>query len=140
MPLGESVSDAQARYLAAAATGQTNQPVSLPTGTGVSRRTTADTNAVVWRGSACSLQEITLSNPTATPAFLKLYNRTAVPNPAVDQPLIIIPIPASSSASLEFGNVGKRFSLGLAIAVTGAIGELDATAAPVGVLLSATYL
>ena len=55
----------------------------------------------------------------------------------MDVPVIIIPVPANSTVQQAYP-YGRAFS-GLGIAVTGAIGSLDTTNAPAGVLISAGY-
>lgn len=111
-----------------------------PTGSAINVTTTASTNLSSQKASAGNLFEISASNPTATPAFLKLYNKASAPVVASDVPILIIPIPASGQISLEFGDLGKRFTNGIAMAVTGAIGVTDATNTVAGILISGTYV
>ncbi len=100
--------------------------------------TTASTNAALISSSTTrNLIDIVASNPTATPAFVKLYVKTSTPTVGTDVPVIIIPVPANSTVQQAYP-YGRAFS-GLGIAVTGAIGSLDTTNAPAGVLISAGY-
>lgn len=111
-----------------------------PSGTALSVVTTASNNLSSQKASTGNLFEITASNPTATPAFLKLYNKASAPVVASDVPLVILPIPASGQISVEYGDIGKRFTVGIAVAVTGAIAVTDATNAVAGILISGTYI
>jgi hypothetical protein len=118
--------------------GVTATPVS---GTSSSLVSTAATNATLVKGGGAggNLFEISASNPTATPAYLKLYNKSTAPTVGTDVPMMTIPIPANSNVSLEFGPLGKRFTSGIALAITGAIAATDTTASVAGIQVSATY-
>ena len=113
----------------------TNQPVTATpvTPTAASTVTTASTNAAVVKSTAGSLFNVSASNPTATPAFVKLYNKATSPTVGTDIPVITVPIPANSAVSFDLGSLGARFSSGIGRAVTGAIGATDTTSAVVGV-------
>ncbi len=106
--------------------------------------TAASTNAAFIKASAGNLYEITISNPTATPAYVKLYNKITAPVVGTDIPVVTIPIAASSASSgfenISFGPIGKRFLTGIAIAVTAAAPATDTAVAVAGVQLHATYL
>lgn len=115
----------------------TNTPV---TGTTHSLVTAATTNIAVIKASAGNLYEITVSNVTATPTYIKLYNKATAPVLATDVPTVTIPVPANSINSLNFGAIGKRFAAGIGISVTGAIGATDTTNAIAGVQVNSTYL
>lgn len=112
----------------------------LATGTALSIVTTASTNLSAPKTSAGNLFEITASNPTATPAYVKLYNKASNPTLATDVPVMTIPVPANSVVQYELGSQGKRFATGIAVAVTGAIGATDATNAVAGVQIHGTYI
>lgn len=111
-----------------------------PTGSAYAAVSTASTNAAVVKASAGNLHEITATNPTATPAFLKLYNKATAPTVGTDVPLVTIPLAANAVQAINFGALGKRFAAGIAIAITGAITAADATASVAGVQVSASYL
>lgn len=100
----------------------------------------ATTNAAVIKGAPGSVHEITIANPTATAAFVKLYDKATAPTVGTDVPLVTVPAPANSLQALNLGALGKRFPAGIAIAITGAITAADTTAAVAGVQVSATYL
>lgn len=115
----------------------TNTPVTPTSFTAISAATT---NAASHKASAGSLYEITASNPTATAAFLKLYNKATAPTVGTDVPILTIPVPANSVVSMEFGAVGKRFSLGIASAITALIASTDTGVAVAGVQVSGSYV
>lgn len=114
--------------------------VSFASGSAYLATTTASLNAATVKTSAASLHEFTAVNPTATAVTVRFYNKTVAPVPASEAPVCMFVIPANSSFSAEFGAIGKRFTSGLAVAVTGATTATDNTNAVAGVLLSATYV
>lgn len=109
-------------------------------GTAMSAVSTAGTNGSNVKSSAGQVFEITASNPTATAAYVKLYDKASAPTVGTDVPVVTIPVPANSIVSLNFGAIGKRFALGIGRAITGAIGATDTTAAVAGVQLHMTYI
>lgn len=102
--------------------------------------TTASTNATSVKTSASTLYELTLSNPTATPIFVKFYNKASAPTVGTDVPLLTYPVPAGSTQTVEFGATGKRFSTGIAWAATAAIADTDVANAVAGVKVNGTYV
>ena len=105
----------------------------------------ATTNVAIIKATAGNVYELTISNPTATPVYVKLYNKTTVPVLATDVPLLTVPVSAAGAGSgglvtLQFGLVGKRFLAGIGIAITGAAPATDATVAVAGVQVGITYL
>lgn len=108
--------------------------------TAYSAVTTASTNGANVKNAAGNLYEITCSNPTATPVYVKLYNKASAPTVGTDVPILTIVVAANSTVPLQLGVVGKRFATGISIAATGAIAASDATNAVAGVQISATYL
>lgn len=108
-----------------------------PTGTSHNVVTTASTNFASLVTTGCNLDELTASNPTATPAFVKVYNKATAPTTS-DVPILTVPVPANSVVAIPFGPYGKRIATGLGIGVTGAIAANDATSAPVGVVVNLT--
>lgn len=111
-----------------------------PTGTALSLVTAASTNLTAWRTSSLNFFEMTVFNPSAATVFVKLYNKASAPVVASDVPVVVIPVLAGQSYSVEYGRNGKRFSLGLGLAVTGAAAVTDATAVAAGVILHASYI
>lgn len=116
----------------------------LLSGTTYNLVTTASNNLVSIRSAAGNLFSLTVSNPTATPAYVKLYNKASAPVVASDVPVMTIAIPATAAGvcekSFDFGVIGKRFSTGIAIAVTGAAAATDATNAVAGIQINGTYI
>ena len=119
-----------------------NQPVTATplTPTAGSVVTTASTNAAVVKSTAGNLFNVSASNPTATPAYVKLYSKATAPTVGTDVPLITIPVPANSAVSFDFGSLGARFGSGIGRAVTGAIGAIDTTSAVAGVQVLISYV
>ena len=119
-----------------------NQPVTstLLTPTAASVATTASTNAAVVKATAGTLFNVSASNPTATPAFVKLYNKSTAPTVGTDVPLITIPVAANSAVSFDLGSLGARFGSGIGRAVTGAIAATDTTNAVAGVQVLISYV
>lgn len=112
----------------------------LQAGTNYNAVTTASTNGASVKASAGNLFELSLSNPTATPIYVKLYNKASAPTVGTDVPVKTIPVPANTDVQVAFGSQGKRFATGLAIAATGAIGATDTTNAVAGVQINGTYI
>ena len=117
---------------------------STPSGTALSVVSAATTNASSQKAAAGNLFEIVVSNPTATPAYVKLYNKATAPTVGTDVPIVTIIAPATSATALPinlgFSQIGKRFSLGIAMAITGAAAATDTTAAVAGVQVHGTYI
>lgn len=99
----------------------------------------ATTNATVAKASAGNLFEVTVSNPTATAAYLKVYNKATAPTVGTDVPIFILPVQGNSLASVSWDG-GKRFAAGISYALTGAITVADTTASVAGVLISGSYI
>lgn len=99
----------------------------------------ASTNAASVKSSAGNLYEITVSNPTATPIYVKLYNKASAPTVGTDVPVLTIPVAAGATVALQFGSSGKRFTTGIAIAATAAAAATDTAAAVAGVQINASY-
>lgn len=118
--------------------------VTNPNGTTYNAVTTASTNAASIKASAGNLYEISICNPTATAAYVKLYNKASAPTVGTDVPVMTITAPATSATSspvvLDLGQVGKRFATGIAIAVTAAAPATDTANAIAGIQINATYI
>jgi hypothetical protein len=112
-------------------------------GTAYTATTTASTNGANVKATGASLGEISVSNPTATACFVKLYNKATAPTVGTDVPILTIRVAATGSAgdtvSLNFGPMGKRFASGLGIAVTAGVAATDVANAVAGVVVSLTY-
>lgn len=112
-------------------------------GTAYSLVTTASTNGALIQTGTRTLHELTVSNPTATAAYVKLYNKATAPTVGTDVPVMTIAIPATAAGvgekSFNFGALGKRFPLGLGIAVTAAAAATDVANAVAGVQIHGTH-
>ena len=118
--------------------------ITNPTGTTYNVVTAASTNSAVVKATAGTLYEITISNPTATAAYVKLYNKATAPVVGTDVPVMTISVPATSATTmpiaLTFGQVGKRFAAGIGIACTAAAVATDTGVSVVGIQINATYI
>lgn len=102
--------------------------------------TTASTNAAVVKATAGTLYEITVSNVTATPVFVKLYNKATAPTVGTDVPILTIPAAAGATAVVALPPLGKRFGTGIGIAATAAAAATDTGVAVAGVQINASYI
>jgi hypothetical protein len=91
----------------------------------------ASTNAKNIKAAAGDIRSISVMNASAALKYLRLYNKATAPVPGTDTPAIVIALPATSSKEIDF-SLGKPFSLGIGMAITGAAAVLDATAVAVG--------
>lgn len=118
--------------------------IANPTGTTYSVVTAASTNSAVVKATAGTLYEITISNPTATAAYVKLYNKATAPTVGTDVPAVTISVPATSATTMPvaipFGQVGKRFATGIGIACTAAAIATDTGVSVAGIQINATYI
>lgn len=99
----------------------------------------ATTNATSVKTSAGLLYSVSISNPTSSPVFLKVYNKASAPTVGTDVPVLTIPIAANGYAIEEFGANGMRLATGIAWALTGAMIATDATAVTAGAQVYGTY-
>lgn len=113
----------------------------LAAGTGYVLPTTGTTHLGVVKNAAGNIMEITGRNPSASPIFFKFFNKSTNPVLGTDIPLLTIPIAAGATlVPPDLGRIGKRFSAGIAIAVTGALADLDTAAGPAGAHISLTFV
>lgn len=99
------------------------------TGTGVSFKliSSASTNSTVVKASNARMGAIVASNNGASPAYVKLYNKSTAPVVGTDVPVFTFMIP--SGASLSFPSTyAIFFSSGLGLAITNLIADTDTTA------------
>lgn len=102
--------------------------------------TAATTNATSHKNALSYLMELTISNPTATAVYVKFFDKASAPTVGTNTPIFIVSVPANSEKQIQFGETGKKFSLGIASASTGAQAALDTTAAVAGVIIHGTYM
>ncbi len=110
----------------------------ITAGTNYTLVTAATTNAGNIRTTVGNLYELSISNPTATPAFVKLYSKATPPTVGTDIPIVTIPAAANSFQAYAFGSTGKRVLLGIGIAVTAAAAATDTAATVAGIQITAT--
>lgn len=126
-------------FVAQSSTVTANQGT-LAAGTAYSLVTAATTNIAVVKATAGNLFEFTVSNPTATPVHVKLYNKATAPVLTTDVPVMTLPVPANSFVSYVPGGQGKRFALGIGISVTSGMAANDTAVAVAGVQVHGTYI
>lgn len=120
--------------------------ISTPSGSAISVTSTASTNASNQKSTAGNLFEISVSNPTATPAYVKLYNKATAPTVGTDIPVLTITAPATSATqqpsanTLTFSQIGKRFTAGISMAITAGPLATDTAVAVAGVQVHGTYI
>lgn len=118
--------------------------ITNPNGSTYNLVTTASTNGANVKNAAGNLFEITISNPTATAAYVKLYNKASAPTVGTDVPVLTISVPATSATTMPiaipFGQVGKRFATGISIACTAGPLASDTANAVAGIQINATYI
>lgn len=88
----------------------------------------ATTNTAFIKASAGTVYNVSAYNSGAGTAYVKLYNQTTAPNLTSAVPIIVIPVPATSTVSHNLGVLGHRFATGIAIAITGGAADTDTTA------------
>jgi hypothetical protein len=110
----------------------TTVTVTQPSPSAINTNSAATTNATSTKTTAGSLFEITASNMSAAVKYVKLYNKASAPTVGTDVPVLTIPVPANGVVSYEFGANGKRFTTGIAFAITGAQAIADTTAVAAG--------
>jgi len=125
---------------APATTFPSSQLISTPAGLVISVVTAASTNSSVQKSIAGSLFELSISNPTATAISVKLYNKTTAPTVGTDVPVLTQTVAGGAIALLNFGQIGKRFALGIGIAATALPAATDTGVAVAGVQIHGSYL
>lgn len=109
-------------------------------GTGYALVSAATTNGASVKATAGNLFELSLFNVTAATVYLKLYNKASAPTVGTDVPIMTIPVAAGALYNAQFGRLGKRFSTGIAVALTANGIATDTTAVAAGAQLAATYV
>jgi len=121
----------------ATVTGGTVLPV---TPTTLFTNSAATTNATLVKSTAGTLWSIAVSNTNAAARFLKLFNLTTAPTVGTSVPVFTVAIPSGGTVLVNGGSNGIRFATGISLAITGAAGDLDATAIGAGdVKVATTY-
>lgn len=86
----------------------------------------ATTNATSVKTSAARLLAYQFTNLSASPRFIKFYNKASAPVPGTDTPIFTVAVPAGQNIDNALP-YGLTFSLGLAFAITAAVADNDAT-------------
>jgi len=100
----------------------------------------AGTNAAVVKATAGTVMELSVFNPTAALVYVKFFNKAALAVPGTDVPSLVVPVPANANVALEFGLMGKRFTLGIGVAIVAGPASTDAVAVAAGVIVSASFV
>jgi hypothetical protein len=101
----------------------------------------ATTNLTSVKASAGTLYGGMLTNVSASTRYVKLYNKASAPVLASDTPIAVFVLAAGSSLQVNYGQLGHRFSLGIALAITGGVADTDTTAVALGdVKISMDYI
>lgn len=114
----------------------TTQPLAA---TGHTLLTAATTNAGLVKAAAGSIYELSAFNPTAAIVYLKLYNKASAPTVGTDVPIMTVPVPVNGLVNLDLGASGKRFSAGIAVAVTAGPLATDTAVVAAGAQIHFTY-
>jgi hypothetical protein len=88
----------------------------------------ATTNATSIKASAGTVFSVTASNTGAAAAFVKLYNLATAPTVGTSVPVLTISVPASGTVTVNYGTFGKRYTTGIALAITNLAADTDTTA------------
>lgn len=92
----------------------------------------ASTNATSVKTNAGNLYSGVLTNLSASAQHYKFYNKASAPVVGTDVPIFTLSVAANSALPFEFGRTGKRFTTGIAYAITGAQADADTTAIAAG--------
>jgi hypothetical protein len=88
------------------------------------------TNATSLSAVPAKLTYLTLSNDAADEMYVKFYNITTVPNPAVDVPVWSLIVPGrteGAGSNIPIPKDGVDFTVGLGVLFTTGIADTDAT-------------
>ena len=88
----------------------------------------ASPNATSVKAGAGVINNITLSNNTASAKFFKLFNLATAPTVGSSTPVATVMIPANDTISVGCGPFGIRLATGIAYSLTGLMPIADATA------------
>jgi len=99
--------------------------IATPTASNIN--SAATTNATIVKASAGSVYNIAISNVSASPRYVKLYNKATAVTVGTDVPVLTIVVPAGTLVQNNFGILGHRFTVGICLAITGAAADNDTT-------------
>lgn len=112
----------------------TNTPV---TPTTTLTNSAATNNAAFFKASAGTVWAVQAFNAGALPVYVKYYNRTTAPTVGTDVPVMVLAVPATSSAFFS-SPTGFRFATGIAFAIVTGAADSDNTAVAVNQVKVAT--
>jgi hypothetical protein len=92
----------------------------------------ATTNAALLSSVPVDIYHISATNTTASLKYLKLYNKKSAPVVGTDVPTMAIALQPTNVLTQIPIDLGLYFNQGLAIAITGAAADADATAVAAG--------
>ena len=101
-----------------------------PTTYALNSAATANLNAV--KATAGTLFGLNAYNNGTAACYVKLYNKATAPVVASDIPIMVFKLPIDGHISEVFGNLGLRFTTGIAIAITPLKADTDATVIAAG--------
>lgn len=87
----------------------------------------ATTNAGVVKAGAGRIYGYHISNSSASWRYIRLYNQVAAPTVGTTVPIMVIPIGPGQTITSD-KSIPITFATGIAISITGAAADLDATA------------
>jgi hypothetical protein len=93
--------------------------------------------AQLVRNAACVVENLGVSNPTATPMYVKLFNGSSAPVAGAGNPIRTVKVNPDSDVTIFMTR--KRFSAGFGFTVTGAAAKTDTTAIVAGLQISGDY-
>lgn len=96
---------------------------------------TASTNSNLIKGSPGTLYDVFAINTNAATAFLKFYNKATAPTCPTDTVVATVALIQNIPVSMPT-LIGKRFTLGIGLCITGAIADNDNTNATTGIVVS----
>lgn len=99
--------------------------IATPTASNINSSATTNANSV--KTSAGSVYNIAISNVSASPRYVKLYNKASAPTVGTDLPILTIVVPSGALIQNNFGILGHRFTVGIALAITGSGADNDTT-------------
>jgi hypothetical protein len=98
----------------------------------------ATTNAASIKASAGRVVGWSLVNTTAAIKVFRFFNKASAPTVGTDSPAFVVYLAANGRSDIAYDG-GLSFATGIAIACTGAIGDLDATATAANDVLGAIF-
>ena len=91
----------------------------------------ASNNAAVVKAAAGTVQSISAFNTQATTRYLKLFNTTTTPNPAVLAQYDLVALPTGATI-VQLGSTGEFFATGIGVAIVANPADLDNTSIAAG--------